>query len=140
MFSSSNTGSDQIVFVSWKNGCSTGWVGVSVLRELLYVACTMRGKKARYRSHVPVVVDKPPLRTHQRRTDIQRCLSLCPYVCVLDKERESSQEEEAHEIFQRPRNTGVNRIPTSIDYLSTGWRVCRFMLTYKQSRDRLAPL
>lgn len=60
-------------------------------------------------------------------------------VCVLGEE-ERAVCLPPSETFQRPRNTGVNMFPTSIDYLSTGWRVYGFMLTYKQPGDWLAAL
>lgn len=104
MFSSFHAGSSQIVIVPRKNGCSTGWVG-GVGKERTTVSGLHNEKgEARYWSDVLVVVYKPPLWTCQRQTDI--LLFVLVSTCLCAWQRENGKTEEAHEIFQRPWNTG----------------------------------
>lgn len=68
-------------------------------------------------------------------------ITVCPcvymFVCLTKRERQDRGSTwDISKAMKHRRNT----IPTSIDYLSTGWRVCRFMLTYKQPGDWLAPV
>lgn len=48
MFSSSHAGSDLLVIVPWKDGCSTGWAGVPGKSRRLYAACPVKRREARY--------------------------------------------------------------------------------------------
>lgn len=73
-------------------------------------------------------------------------LVLCKYNLILKKgggesvERKQVKAFLPSATFQRPWNTEVNTIPTSIDYLSTGGGAFRFMLTHKQPGDWFAPV
>ena len=130
MSSSSHAGSSQIVIVAWKSGCSTGWAVVLAGREWERADCTM-GREKRGIDHQCLLWSANHL--YELSGDRLTCGAVCPRaytsVCLTTREqRDGGSQWEISKATKLRRNT----IPTSIDYLSTGWKVCRFMLTYKQ--------
>lgn len=112
-----------------------GWMIALRKREPLFVVSTM-ARKGESIDHMGWLHFET---LHPGQNNRQFCLSVC--LCAWKashREHIKAVRDPPSETFQRPRNTKVNRIHTSIDYFSTDWRLARFMLTSKQPGEWLA--